>query len=134
MHGKKGSLPSIRLPIPKAPRAWTIPRSSMSADCAAGETCRLHIVLHGCKQGREVVGKDFARLTVDNRWAEANRIVVLYPQAEKDPDTVVQLVCRQSERLLGLVGLFGSDYLSRTAPQPSAVARMAAAVGASLDQ
>ena len=104
------------------------------ADCAAGETCRLHIVLHGCKQGREVVGKDFARLTGYNRWAEANRIVVLYPQAKRIPTPWFNWFAGNPNGCWDWWGYSGSDYLSRTAPQPSAVARMAAAVGASLDQ
>ena len=55
------------------------------ADCAAGASYRLHIALHGCKQGRQVVGEDYARLTGYNQWAEANSIVVLYPQAIRIP-------------------------------------------------
>ncbi|WP_299406687.1 hypothetical protein [uncultured Roseobacter sp.] len=49
--------------------------------CTAGALCRLHIALHGCQQGRERIGDAYAVLTGYNRWAEANRIVLLYPQA-----------------------------------------------------
>lgn len=50
--------------------------------CADGETgCRLHVALHGCRQGAEAVDDDFVWDGGYNRWAEANRIVVLYPQA-----------------------------------------------------
>ena len=68
------------------------------AACARGESCRLHVALHGCKQGqsylplRPVVGDDlyygttFVRNAGYNRWAESNRIVVLYPQAVSIPD------------------------------------------------
>jgi poly(3-hydroxybutyrate) depolymerase len=51
------------------------------AACAAGGGCRLHVALHGCAQGREAVGDVFATRAGYNGWAEANRIVVLYPQA-----------------------------------------------------
>ncbi len=51
------------------------------ADCAAGETCRLHVVLHGCQQAREVLGDGFYSRIGMNEWADSNRIVVLYPQA-----------------------------------------------------
>jgi poly(3-hydroxybutyrate) depolymerase len=54
---------------------------------AAGAACRLHVVFHGCAQGQRAAGpggKPIARQFVSgagyNRWAEANRIVVLYPQ------------------------------------------------------
>lgn len=51
--------------------------------CAAdGEAaCRLHVVLHGCKQSAQVLGKEFALRIGVNEWADANDIVVLYPQA-----------------------------------------------------
>jgi poly(3-hydroxybutyrate) depolymerase len=41
--------------------------------------CRLHIALHGCRQTAETVGDAFTRHAGCNGWAEANRIVVLYP-------------------------------------------------------
>lgn len=44
------------------------------------EDCRLHIALHGCRQGAEFIGERFARETGLNAWAESNAIVVLYPQ------------------------------------------------------
>jgi hypothetical protein len=49
--------------------------------CAAGEPCRLHVALHGCLQHGSAVGDAFARHAGYNRWADANRIAVLYPQA-----------------------------------------------------
>lgn len=104
------------------------------ADCAAGETCRLHIALHGCKQGREVIGEDYARLTGYNRWAEANRIVVLYPQAEKIPAPWYNWFSGNPNGCWDWWGYSGPDYLSRSAPQISAIARMAAALGVSLVQ
>ena len=49
--------------------------------CAAGGTrCRLHVALHGCKQNTNDVGQQYVRNTGYNRWADSNRIVVLYPQ------------------------------------------------------
>jgi poly(3-hydroxybutyrate) depolymerase len=43
--------------------------------------CRLHVVLHGCRQGAEFVEDAFATLAGYNEWAASNSIVVLYPQA-----------------------------------------------------
>jgi hypothetical protein len=50
------------------------------------EECRLHVAFHGCRQnvdaqGDERIHDDFIREAGYNRWAAANRIVVLYPQA-----------------------------------------------------
>jgi len=49
--------------------------------CAEGETCSLHVVLHGCEQSTEVLGDTFYKKIGVNEWADANGIVVLYPQA-----------------------------------------------------
>jgi poly(3-hydroxybutyrate) depolymerase len=43
--------------------------------------CRVHVAFHGCRQGRSAVSDQFARLSGYNRWADTNRIIVLYPQA-----------------------------------------------------
>jgi len=50
--------------------------------CAAGSgnTCRLHLVLHGCLQNTTNIGQQYVRNTGYNRWADTNRIVLLYPQ------------------------------------------------------
>ncbi|QNN55861.1 hypothetical protein H9K76_14770 [Diaphorobacter ruginosibacter] len=50
--------------------------------CKAGSTtaCRLHVVLHGCKQNLTDVQQKYVRNTGYNRWADTNNIVVLYPQ------------------------------------------------------
>jgi poly(3-hydroxybutyrate) depolymerase len=48
--------------------------------CAAGTRCRLHVVLHGCKQNTADVGQQYVRSTGYNRWGDSNNIVMLYPQ------------------------------------------------------
>lgn len=52
------------------------------AECAAGEKCKLHIVFHGCGQGSTFVTDKVYRNDGAgfNRWADANRMIVLYPQ------------------------------------------------------
>jgi poly(3-hydroxybutyrate) depolymerase len=49
-------------------------------ECEGGR-CRVHVAFHGCRQGVEAVDESFARDAGYNRWAEANRLIVLYPQA-----------------------------------------------------
>ncbi len=50
--------------------------------CQAGgtENCRLHVVLHGCKQNITDVQQKYVRNTGYNRWADSNNMVMLYPQ------------------------------------------------------
>jgi poly(3-hydroxybutyrate) depolymerase len=48
---------------------------------AMAPSCRLHVALHGCRQSLAQVGEAFIRNSGLNAWAEANRILVLYPQA-----------------------------------------------------
>ena len=98
--------------------------------CSAGEACRLHIALHGCNQGREAIGEDYARLTGFNGWAEANNIVVLYPQAAMVPSPWYNWFAGNPNGCWDWWGYTGADYLGRNAQQPSAIARIAAALGA----
>jgi poly(3-hydroxybutyrate) depolymerase len=47
--------------------------------CATGG-CRVHVAFHGCGQSVEAIGERFVREAGYNRWADANRLIVLYPQ------------------------------------------------------
>ena len=47
----------------------------------AAQPCRLQVALHGCTQSAEVLGDVFTTRIGLNEWADANRIIVLYPQA-----------------------------------------------------
>ncbi|HSA88739.1 MAG TPA: prolyl oligopeptidase family serine peptidase [Burkholderiales bacterium] len=44
------------------------------------ERCRVHVAFHGCRQGVEAVDEQFVRNAGYNRWADTNRLIVLYPQ------------------------------------------------------
>ena len=44
----------------------------------SNERCRVHVAFHGCRQSAE----RFARDAGYNRWADTNRLIVLYPQVE----------------------------------------------------
>ncbi len=114
---------------------WDSGFAYIPASCQSGETCRLHIALHGCQQGEQVIGAKYARLTQYNRWAEANDIVVLYPQA-----AIIELSIWNGFGLYGgnpngcwdWWGYGSGDYLTRNAPQMAAIARMAEALGVSI--
>lgn len=52
--------------------------------CSDGsEACALHLVLHGCGQSAETVGTGFIEQSGYLSWAEANGIVLAFPQVEK---------------------------------------------------
>jgi hypothetical protein len=44
--------------------------------------CRVHVVFHGCRQSTAQIGRRFVDGAGYNRWADSNRIIVLYPQVE----------------------------------------------------
>jgi hypothetical protein len=48
--------------------------------CANGASCGVHVAFHGCQQSAAKVGDAFAAGAGYNEWAEANRLLVLYPQ------------------------------------------------------
>ena len=91
-----------RVYLPKDRFTWTTGMDNtgwayIPESCDRGEACRLHVVLHGCRQGQSYLplrpvpggglyyGTTFVRNAGYNRWAESNRIVVLYPQAVSIP-------------------------------------------------
>jgi len=61
------------------------------AACANQQSCKLHVVFHGCKQyetyrypsgsGLTTFGTTFVRNTGYNKWADTNNIIMFYPQA-----------------------------------------------------
>jgi poly(3-hydroxybutyrate) depolymerase len=50
--------------------------------CRQG-ACRIHVAFHGCRQQGEVLGSLYAKGAGYNRWAESNRLIILYPQTAK---------------------------------------------------
>jgi poly(3-hydroxybutyrate) depolymerase len=50
--------------------------------CENNQTCQLHTVFHGCMQSSEFVNDDFIKGAGYNEWAEANNIVIFYPQVQ----------------------------------------------------
>lgn len=55
--------------------------SYVPASCAAGQSCRLLVALHGCAQGYGKVGTAFVDRANLNQYADTNNTIVLYPQA-----------------------------------------------------
>lgn len=42
--------------------------------------CRVHVAFHGCRQSAAQIGRRFVDGAGYNRWADSNRLLVLYPQ------------------------------------------------------
>ena len=73
------------LPDPTAHGMATSGFAYVPADCAAGESCRVHVAFHGCRQSRDRVGDAFLEGAGYNHWADTNSLIVLYPQAHETP-------------------------------------------------
>jgi hypothetical protein len=99
------------------------------ADCLNGasssESCRLHVAFHGCQQYEALIGDDFHWDAGYNRWAEANRIVVLYPQttAWNRPSDPTGLSANPNG-CWDWWGYSGADYYRRSGKQMQAVRAM----------
>ena len=89
------------------------------AECAAGESCGVHVAIHGCTQSSEFVGDAFAAGAGFNEWADGNRLLVLYPQ-----------VARSSVAPMNPYGCWdwwgytGADYATQSGPQISVIKNM----------
>ena len=95
--------------------------------------CRVHVAFHGCRQSAEAIGERFVREAGYNRWADAHRLILLYPQA----------VARYGWGMAGWRfsyiwnprgcwdwwGYTGADYATREAPQIKAVYSMVHRLG-----
>lgn len=81
--------------------------------CEGGGTaCALHVVLHGCAQSSEVVGTDFIELSGYLPWAEANGIVLAFPQVAKS-----MVAPMNPHGCWDWWGYSGDDYAWRDGPQ-----------------
>jgi hypothetical protein len=68
---------------PASPASYSLAETGyvyVPASCAALEPCRTHIALHGCKQNHDTIGDRYIRHAGYNQWADANHLIILYPQ------------------------------------------------------
>jgi poly(3-hydroxybutyrate) depolymerase len=99
---------------------WGLAREGVAyipADCETAPGCRVHIVFHGCLQSRTTdgIGDLFIERTGYMRYADVNRIVLLYPQTNANT---------APNSCWDWWGHASSDHLSRKAPQLAAVRAM----------
>jgi hypothetical protein len=88
-----------------------------SACAPEASGCAVHVVFHGCQQGAQAVGSDVYESAGFNRWADANRLIVLYPQA-------VSTMPGNPYGCWDWWGYTGADYQRRSGRQLSAVKAM----------
>jgi poly(3-hydroxybutyrate) depolymerase len=94
--------------------------------CTRGAGCRLHVAFHGCLQNVDTIGDAFIRHAGYNEWAEANHIIVLYPQAAAVTSRVagVRLDWPNPQGCWDWWGFTGKDFARKSGPQISAINAM----------
>ena len=85
-----------------------------------GATCRLHVVLHGCKQNVNDVQQQYVRNTGYNRWGDSNNIVMLYPQTS----------LTATNSCWDWWGYDSANYAKKSGPQMAAIKAMVDQVSA----
>ncbi len=115
-EASSGSL--IRIPQPGAGDAELLDYAYLYVPqtCESGEACGVHVALHGCVQSAELVEDAFATLAGYNRWADSNRLLVVYPQVKSS--SVAPL---NPNGCWDWWGYTGDDYAFRDGPQMRAI-------------
>jgi endonuclease/exonuclease/phosphatase family metal-dependent hydrolase/predicted esterase len=99
------------------------------ADCleeaASAEACHLHVAFHGCQQYTELIEDDFYWDGGYNAWAEANRIIILYPQTKPwDRPSDTTGFTGNPRGCWDWWGYSGADYYRQNGKQMQAVRAM----------
>ena len=84
--------------------------------CVIDGGCRVHVAFHGCGQNSDQVGDVFVKGSGFARWADNNRLIILFPQVVAGPGN------RQA--CWDWWGYTGDDFLTRNGAQIVAVNRM----------
>ena len=105
--------------------------SSMSEDAyayvpksCATQTCKVHVAFHGCHQAAVTIKDAFYGKTGYNELADANNIIVLYPQVE--PSYVFPYNPKGCWDFWGYTSVnpFAPNFYTKQAPQMAAVKGM----------
>ncbi|WP_035694000.1 extracellular catalytic domain type 2 short-chain-length polyhydroxyalkanoate depolymerase [Azospirillum halopraeferens] len=92
------------------------------ADCPIRAGCRLHIAFHGCPVAAPDDPAAWHRAAGYNRWADANRIVVLYPRVQ------ATAIPYNPDACWDWWGYTGPAYATRAGAQIAAVMQMVVAL------
>jgi len=96
-----------------------VPTACQGQEAAANKTCKLHIAFHGCQQTTADIGADYYTDGGFNGWAEANKIIVVYPQAVKS-----ELFPENPEGCFDWWGYSSSSYSTQQGPQVAMVSNL----------
>jgi hypothetical protein len=80
-EGLKGSTKDVGADVPTSFDPWSRRRKAGENGAPAAVACRLHVAFHGCLQYVDAIHDRFFRDAGYNAFADANHVVVLYPQA-----------------------------------------------------
>jgi pimeloyl-ACP methyl ester carboxylesterase len=117
--------------VPTWRRWWSM--SSMAnagyayvpAQCEKGVRCRVHVALHGCRQGATQIKQVFVRDAGYNGWAAAHDTIVLYPQVQPSQPTMVSWWQPFNPNgCWDWWGYTGTDYAVKTGVQVKAIVAM----------
>lgn len=90
--------------------------------CDRGQSCGVHVALHGCQMNPDFIRDQFVKNAGYNEWAEANRLIVLYPQSAKVAK-VNPYACWD------WFGFTGPKYVTRSGAQMAALMKMVHRLG-----
>ena len=116
-------------------------RTSMSDDAFAyvpasceNNRCKVHIALHGCRQGAAVLGDRFYATTEFNEVADTNGIIMLYPQVQ--PSEPIPYNPRGCWDFWGYSSIdpVKPNFYGKDAPQLKAIAKMLKRLGQARSQ
>lgn len=85
-------------------------------ECRERAGCAVHVAFHGCQQNRAAIGDAFIRGSGFARWADANRLIVLFPQTKRS--------AVNPEACWDWWGYTGLNYREHSAPQIAAIRAM----------
>ncbi len=111
----------MRIAQPSASDAEMRPEAFLyvPAACANGESCGIHVALHGCSMADDYIGDAFAAGAGYNEWADSNRLLVLYPQVATS-----NLMPLNPRGCWDWWGYTGDGYATRSGAQLTAIVEM----------
>lgn len=87
--------------------------------CGSGQKCNMHVNLHGCDFGDNLIFEGLVKGMSFNRWAEKNNMVVLYPKLRAHGTSK-----QHKAACWHVYGQDGTGYTEKTAPQMAALMNM----------
>jgi len=82
---------------------------------SSNNTCHIHVNFHGCTQGESSLGTEYVTYTGLNEWAEANNIIIVYPQI------VANSLLENPNGCFDWWGYAGSTYATKSGTQMKVV-------------